>query len=61
MYLGIHIGGTKTQLGVATAAGEELSEHTSSKTALIEVLHGHLHLELADTPHEVGPGDWVRG
>jgi len=24
MYLGIHIGGTKTQLGVATAAGEEL-------------------------------------
>jgi len=42
------------------AAGEELAEHTSSKTALIEVLEGRLHLALGDTPYEVGPEDWVR-
>lgn len=42
------------------APGEELSEHTSARGALVQVLSGHLTLTLEGVAHEVGPGDWVR-
>jgi quercetin dioxygenase-like cupin family protein len=42
------------------AAGEGLTEHTSSRTALVQVLSGRLTVTLAGTPHEVGLGDLIR-
>ena len=42
------------------AAGERLTEHTSSRTAIVQVLEGRLRVTLAGEPHELGPGDWVR-
>jgi quercetin dioxygenase-like cupin family protein len=42
------------------AAGERLTEHTASRTAIVQVLAGRLTVTLAGEPHEVGPGDWIR-
>jgi quercetin dioxygenase-like cupin family protein len=44
----------------AFAAGEALSEHTSSRPAIIHVLAGEGDLTVEDGVHEARPGTWVR-
>lgn len=41
------------------AAGQELSEHTAAKPAVIHFLKGEAHLALGDDNMEAGPGTWV--
>ncbi|MCC7076906.1 MAG: cupin domain-containing protein [Acidimicrobiia bacterium] len=40
-------------------SGEELSEHTSSSPAVIQVLRGHLRLTLDGEVVEAASGSWV--
>lgn len=40
-------------------AGQELSEHTSARAALIEVLDGEADVELDGEARSVGPGAWI--
>jgi quercetin dioxygenase-like cupin family protein len=40
-------------------AGQELSEHTSSRAALIEVLDGSAEITLDGDTHHAGPGTWL--
>lgn len=42
------------------AAGEELSEHTSARPAIIHVLAGEADLRVGDETLAAGPGTWVR-
>ncbi|MEJ2291271.1 MAG: cupin domain-containing protein [Deinococcales bacterium] len=42
------------------AAGEELTEHTSTRPALLHVLRGRAGLTLGEDAVEVGAGDLVR-
>ena len=44
----------------AFAAGEELTEHTSSRPAIMHVLAGEGDLTVAGESHEARPGTWVR-
>ena len=44
----------------AFAAGEALSEHTSSRPAIIHVLAGEGDLSVAGSPYAAHPGTWVR-
>jgi quercetin dioxygenase-like cupin family protein len=44
----------------AFAAGEALSEHTSSRPAIIHVLAGEGDLTVEDEVHAARPGTWVR-
>jgi quercetin dioxygenase-like cupin family protein len=39
--------------------GQELSEHTSSRAALIEVLEGTAEITLDGETHDAGPGTWL--
>ena len=41
------------------SAGQELSEHTASKPAILHVLDGSALLTLGDEAHEVSDGAWV--
>jgi len=41
------------------ASGQELSEHTSAKPAVIHFLKGQARLTLGDDNMEAGPGTWV--
>jgi quercetin dioxygenase-like cupin family protein len=41
------------------APGQELSEHTSSRTAVMQVLEGTGTFAFAGEVHEVGPGAWA--
>lgn len=43
----------------AFAAGEELSEHTASRPATIQVISGRFELFLAGDRVDAGPGVWV--
>ena len=43
----------------AFSAGQELSEHTSSKAAIIHVLRGEARLVLGEDAIDAGPGAWV--
>ncbi len=40
-------------------AGQELTEHTSSRPAIIEILDGRAEIVLDGETHEAGPGTWV--
>lgn len=40
-------------------AGQELSEHTSAKAAVIEILEGTAAVVLDGEAREVGPGAWI--
>lgn len=40
-------------------AGQELSEHTSSQTAIIEIVSGEATVTLGDDVHELGAGCWI--
>jgi len=42
------------------AAGEELSEHTSARSAVVHVLRGSGRLTVDGEPHDLGPGAWLR-
>jgi quercetin dioxygenase-like cupin family protein len=39
-------------------AGQELSEHTASMPAIVEILDGEADV-LGDTHHRMGPGSWA--
>lgn len=41
------------------AAGQELSEHTSSTPAVMHFLQGKATVTLNDDQMEVGPGSWI--
>ena len=40
-------------------AGQELSEHTASRPALIQIVSGEARLTLGNDPVEARPGTWV--
>ena len=42
------------------AAGEEMSEHTASRPALLHVLRGRVRMTLGDQTAELGAGDFLR-
>lgn len=42
------------------AAGEQLSEHTAARPAIIHVLSGTGELTVDGDRHDVGPGSWMR-
>jgi quercetin dioxygenase-like cupin family protein len=44
----------------AFAAGEALTEHTSSRPAIMHILAGEGDMTVAGEPHEARPGTWVR-
>jgi quercetin dioxygenase-like cupin family protein len=44
----------------AFAPGEALSEHTSSRPAIIHILSGEGDLTVGDEAHAARPGTWVR-
>ncbi|MAU10647.1 MAG: cupin [Anaerolineaceae bacterium] len=40
-------------------AGQELSEHTSSQTAVIHIIEGEARVSLGEHTHDLEPGSWV--
>lgn len=44
----------------AFAAGEQLSEHTSARPAIMHFLSGDAAVTVDDEAHDAGPGTWVR-
>ena len=42
------------------AAGEQLSEHTSARPAIIHILEGEGELTVGGEAHTASPGTWVR-
>jgi quercetin dioxygenase-like cupin family protein len=40
-------------------AGQELSEHTSSQSAIIQIVQGEASVTLDQDTHELGAGAWV--
>jgi quercetin dioxygenase-like cupin family protein len=44
----------------AFAAGEELSEHTAARPAVVHVLDGEGDAVIGGEPHALGPGTWFR-
>ena len=43
----------------AFAPGQELSEHSASVPAIIQILKGTCTLEIGDQMHDASPGAWV--
>lgn len=43
----------------AFAPGQELSQHTASVPAIIQILEGECDLTVGGTPYQCGPGAWV--
>ena len=39
--------------------GQELSEHTSSQTAIIQIIRGEATVTLGDDTHELAAGTWM--
>ena len=39
--------------------GQELSEHTSSQSAILQIVQGEATVTLGDDTHELGRGSWV--
>ncbi len=44
----------------AFAVGEELSEHTAARPAVVHVLDGEGDAVVGGEPHPLGPGTWFR-
>lgn len=44
----------------AFAPGEELSEHTAARPAVVHILDGEGEAVVGGQPHEVRPGSWFR-
>jgi quercetin dioxygenase-like cupin family protein len=40
--------------------GQELTDHTAAKPAIVQVVSGRIRLDLDGDPVELGPGSWVR-
>ena len=40
--------------------GQELTDHTAAKPAIVQVISGRIRLDLSGNPVELGPGSWVR-
>ncbi len=40
-------------------AGQELTEHTSARAAIVEFLEGSGEIDLDGETHPVGPGTWI--
>jgi len=40
-------------------AGQELSEHTSSQSAIIQIVQGEATVTLGDDRHELADGAWI--
>lgn len=40
--------------------GQELTDHTAAKPAIVQVISGRIRLDLDGDPVELGPGSWVR-
>ncbi len=40
--------------------GQELTDHTAAKPAIVQVVSGRLRLDLDGEPVDLGPGSWVR-
>jgi len=62
---GIHSQTVSNENGVelvlfAFAPGEQLSEHTSARPAIIHILSGEADLTTGDDAHRAGPGTWIR-
>jgi quercetin dioxygenase-like cupin family protein len=56
----LHAGDGASLIHFGFAAGEELSEHTSSRTAVIHVLSGEFEMVVAGEPIAGRAGTWVR-
>jgi quercetin dioxygenase-like cupin family protein len=41
-------------------AGQELSEHTSSQTAIIQIVQGEATVTLGGDTHELSTGSWIQ-
>ncbi|MGW0081089.1 cupin domain-containing protein [Streptomyces sp. NPDC003393] len=46
-------------VGFAFAAGQELTEHTSARPVVIQVVRGRLELVLGEEKTEARPGSWI--
>jgi quercetin dioxygenase-like cupin family protein len=62
---GIHSQTLSSQDGVelvlfAFAAGESLTEHTSARPAIINILQGEAEVTLGEDRHHASPGFWAR-
>jgi len=42
------------------AAGEELSEHTAARPAIVHVLTGEARVSAGGIAYDAGPGSWLR-
>jgi quercetin dioxygenase-like cupin family protein len=40
-------------------AGQELSEHTSSQAAIVQIIQGEATITLGDDRHELAAGGWI--
>lgn len=40
--------------------GQELTDHTAARPAIVQVVSGRIRLDLAGDPVDLGPGSWVR-
>ena len=40
--------------------GQELTDHTAARPAIVQVVSGRIRLDLDGEPVELGPGSWVR-
>ena len=47
-------------IAFAFAPGEELSEHTAARSAVVHVLDGEGEAVVGGEAHEIGPGAWFR-
>lgn len=56
----LHRGDGATVILFTFAEGEELSEHTSSKPAIVHLLSGRMRMTFAGERLEAAPGTWVR-
>lgn len=55
----IHSDDRSTVTAFGFDAGQELTEHTSARPALIEIVDGQAEIVLAGDRHEAGPGTWI--
>jgi quercetin dioxygenase-like cupin family protein len=55
----IHEDDRMTLVVFAFDAGQELSEHTSTRPAIIEILDGSASVVLDGETREAGPGAWI--
>lgn len=55
----VHTEGTLSLTLFGFDAGQELTEHTSTRAAIIEVLDGEAEITLGGDVHHLGAGAWV--